>query len=516
MEAVLASQASLTLALEAGHAGTFEWDIRRNKSRWSPQFERLYGVPPGTFEPIYEAWSSRVEPEDLRVVEAGISATLQERRGEYAYEFRAILPDQSRRWLAGRARFAYAADGTPLHMHGINVDIDERKRAEQAIRRAHERLAFALDRLDGFLYEYDIESGQTERSEGFARVLGYDPAEVPPHSDWWGARIHPDDYARVIGEGRAAQASDAAGYSLEYRVRHCDGHYLTVWDRGQIERDAAGRALRVLGTTINITERKAGEAERSALLGQVQEALQATSTALARAEDATRERDLLISIAAHDLRSPLTVILGQAQLLHRRAVRAGLDERDQRTLATVVEQAERLNQMIVALLDLSRIHEGRLMIDPRPLDLLALLERVVREVRSTVTAHSLSLYVPPVPLTLEADPIRLEQVLHNLLGNAVKYSPNGGPIEVAVEPEADAVRILIRDYGIGIPAAALPHLFTRFYRAPNAAARATTSSMGIGLFVVRELVQAHGGTVAVTSAEGAGSTFTVRLPLRRS
>jgi PAS domain S-box-containing protein len=512
LEQLRTSQARLALAIQAGHAGIFEWDIRNNVNRWSPELEALYGLPPGSFEASYEAWRRQVDPEDVDAVEAGLLEAMEERRDEHAYEFRVVLPDGSRRWLAGRGRFEYDPEGAPLRMIGINIDIDDRKRGEEALRRAHERLSLALERLDGFLYEYHIDTGFTERSEGFARVIGYDPETVPAHSEWWRAQIHPDDLAFVIASMDAAQHGAAAGYAVEYRVRHRDGHYRTVWDRGQIERDAHGRAVRVLGTTINISERKQAEAERLELLVQVQQALEATEVALAGAEAATRERDLLISIAAHDLRSPLTVILGQAQLLQRRAARTGLDERDQRTVALIADQAERLNQMIEALLDVSRIQEGRLTIMPQPLDLVGALERVVGAVRSTVSVHELALSTPRSTLTINADPIRLEQVLHNLLGNAVKYSPNGGQIEVAVEAAADMARIYIRDQGIGIPTEALPHLFTRFYRAPNAT-RQATSSMGVGLYVVRELVQAHGGSIRVESIEGVGSTFTVELPL---
>ncbi|NJM08141.1 HAMP domain-containing histidine kinase, partial [Candidatus Gracilibacteria bacterium] len=228
-----------------------------------------------------------------------------------------------------------------------------------------------------------------------------------------------------------------------------------------------------------------------------------------RPPPATRPADL---DRAHDLRTPLTVILGQAQLLQRRAIRAGLDERNQRTLDTIAEQAERLNQLIAALLDLSRIQEGRLTIQPESLDLGALLTRVVSEVQSMETVHAVILRPLPSPLILDADPLRLEQVLRNLLSNAVKYSPQGGTITIWAERNGQQVQVHISDQGIGIPDEALPHLFTRFYRAPNATVQ-TTSSLGIGLFVVRELVHAHGGTITVTTAVDQGSTFTVSLPL---
>jgi PAS domain S-box-containing protein len=392
------------------------------------------------------------------------------------------------------------------------IDITERKRSEEALRQSNERLKLALDRLDGFLYDFDVQTGRAERSDGFARILGYEPGAVPATDTWWIEQLHPDDREQALAQGIAVLESAAVSYDQQYRVRHRDGRYLTVWDRGLIERDEYGRPVRLLGTTIDVTAQKKADVERAELLVRERQAHQQTEAALAQAEAATRERDLLISIAAHDLRTPVTVILGQAKLLQRRAAREGLGERNQRTLDPIVEQAGRLNQMIAALLDLSRIQEGRLTIQPEPLDLGPFLTRIVSAMRSMTTTHKLTLEPLHSPLVLYADPLRLEQVFLNLLGNAVKYSPSGGNIAVWAERDGQRVRIHISDQGIGIPDEALPHLFTRFYRAPNATVQ-TTGSLGIGLFVVRELVQAHGGTITVTTAVDQGSTFTVSLPL---
>lgn len=405
------------------------------------------------------------------------------------------------------------ADGQVEGITCAGVDITTSKHSEQALKQANERLLLALNCLDGFMYEDNAHTGRVERSDGMARVLGYAPDEVPTTTSWWIEQIHPDDRELLIQQTIALLESDKASYSNEYRVRHKNGQYRTMLDRGVIERDEQGQVVRVLGTTIDITERKQADAERAELLIRERQAHRATEAALARAEAATRERDLLISIAAHDLRTPLTVILGQAQLLQRRAVRAGLDERSQHILVTITEQAERLNQMVATLLDLSRIQEGRLTIQPEPLELGTLLGHVVTAVQSTVTIHELVLRAPDQFIILHADPLRLEQVFLNLLGNAVKYSPNGGTITIWTECDERLVRVHIRDQGIGIPDEALPHLFARFYRAPNATQQ-TISSLGVGLFIVREIVQAHGGTITVTSAVDNGSTFTVCLPVQ--
>lgn len=230
------------------------------------------------------------------------------------------------------------------------------------------------------------------------------------------------------------------------------------------------------------------------------------------AQDAVRVRDQFLSIASHELKTPLTALLGNAQLLQRRAIREGsFSARDQRALHVIADQAVRLNKMIAALLDISRIEMGQLSIERVPMDLSALARRVVAEMQPTLERHTIDYADAGAPLWVEGDELRLEQVLHNLIGNAVKYSPAGGTVTVRVEQRDSRVCAVIQDQGIGIPAESVPQLFTRFYRADNVNPQ-NISGMGIGLFVVKEIITLHGGTVEVTSQESQGSTFTICLP----
>jgi PAS domain S-box-containing protein len=230
------------------------------------------------------------------------------------------------------------------------------------------------------------------------------------------------------------------------------------------------------------------------------------------AQQAIQVRDTFLSIASHELKTPLTTILGHAQMLQRRSLREGnFSDRDKRALSVVAAQSARLNRMIVALLDISRIQTGQLSIDRAPLDLGQLAQRVVDDFQPMLDQHHVVLSVPDEVLIVEGDELRLEQVLQNLLQNAVKYSPQGGAVLVQVSECESNVCLSVTDEGIGIPEEALPRLFSRFYRAENAQER-KISGMGIGLFVVREIVELHGGRVEVTSQEGIGSTFTLVLP----
>ena len=178
----------------------------------------------------------------------------------------------------------------------------------------------------------------------------------------------------------------------------------------------------------------------------------------------------------------------------------------------IIEQSRRLNRMIVALLDISRIQSGQLSIEQAPVDLGRLVRRVIAEVRPSLAQHVIEEYIGGPHLQIMGDELRLEQVLQNLLQNAIKYSPAGGIITVRLAQHNDMARVSISDEGIGVPADAMPRLFQRFYRADNADPR-HISGMGVGLYVVREILQLHGGHVEVESVEGSGSTFTVVLPL---
>lgn len=223
-----------------------------------------------------------------------------------------------------------------------------------------------------------------------------------------------------------------------------------------------------------------------------------------------RQKDEFLSLASHELKTPLTSIKGYTQVLLSRAEQSGTPEREQRALHTIAKQVDRMAGLVGELLDVSRIDSGQLRMDFAAVDLAALTARVIEQVQLATTRHELVLSdTGPVPIIGDAD--RLEQVITNLLENAVKYSPDGGRIDITVRRHADEAHLTIRDYGIGIPQDQVPHLFTRFYRAQNVGS--TISGLGLGLYITHEIVQRHGGTVTVESREGSGSTFRVTLPV---
>ncbi|MGI8856012.1 MAG: GAF domain-containing protein [Thermomicrobiales bacterium] len=218
-----------------------------------------------------------------------------------------------------------------------------------------------------------------------------------------------------------------------------------------------------------------------------------------------QQRQDFIAMVAHDLKNPLTTMKGYAQLLQRRGAYS------ERNVATIVAQADRLERLIDDLRDVTRIDAGHLALDRAPVDLAALVRANVEESRALSEAHTIHLEMPDEPVTGLWDAGRLAQVIENLLSNAVKYSPDGGTIRVRVDGTEDEARLAVIDEGIGIPPEALARVFERFYRSDTGVA-ANRKGLGLGLYISKALVEAHGGTITAESLSPTGSAFSVTLP----
>ena len=317
---------------------------------------------------------------------------------------------------------------------------------------------------------------------------------------------------------------------------------------------AAGRLTRSLTALARAADALAAEqldaplptstaSELVRLSGAFREMRGRLATRTAEREEAIRMRDNVLGTVSHDLKNPLTTIALRAHVLQDEAAEllqdseASEDGAATRVLGSTARQVEltdrlaamadglgrivgtthKMQSMIDELVDTARLHTGeRLDLKKRPVDLIALARLVADEYRQTAERHRIEFEAEGEELVGEWDAARLERVLHNLAGNAVKYSPDGGTVAISVRRHAngaghDAAVVSVRDQGLGIPAADVPHLFQRFYRASNVAGR--IRGTGLGLYSAREIIAQHGGTLEVASREGHGSTFTIRLPL---
>ena len=222
-------------------------------------------------------------------------------------------------------------------------------------------------------------------------------------------------------------------------------------------------------------------------------------------------KDDFLAVTAHELRTPVTALLGYSNLMVRRAEQAGWHDRDLHALRMIATQAQRLTELVNGLVDVSRVQTGTLELSYQTLDLHAVVRQAAAAMRAEVVEHTILVEGPQEPVMVRADAKRLNQVISHLIGNALKYSPWGGSVQVRVWKDGEA-HVSVTDGGIGIPEEALPRLFQRFYRANNVDSD-RISGLGIGLYILKELVDAHHGRIDVRSVPNQGTTFEVTLPL---
>jgi PAS domain S-box-containing protein len=301
---------------------------------------------------------------------------------------------------------------------------------------------------------------------------------------------------------RAVHEGETVRHQQE-TIRRTDGTTLPVL----VNAVALGRRL-LAGVPAEVGSQPTGPAEPVALV------VHQDVTALKAAEQL---KDEFLGIAAHELRTPLAVLKGFVQTLIVQTARGKgpqLVEWQLEALQSIDQATARLVELTEDLLDVTRLQAGRLALHVDPTDLVALARRVVTRLQMTTERHTLSLATSVEHLVAQVDPRRMEQVLSNLIGNAIKYSPEGGSIEVTIREEEQAHEALlcVSDHGIGIPAQQQLLVFGRFARADNARAHGIGGT-GLGLYLCRELVERHGGRIWFESTEGQGSTFFVALPL---
>jgi PAS domain S-box-containing protein len=363
---------------------------------------------------------------------------------------------------------------------------------DATVRRNEERLRLATQEAQVAVWEYDFVAGQMTRTENHDGLYGLPPQVVWTY-DCFISATHPDD---VPASDRAIQEACAPGgpddYAVDFRVIWADGstHWLACTGH-IVARDASGRATLVRGTLSDVTRLKTVEAEL---------------------REAVRVRDEFLQIASHELNTPLTPLTLKLSSLQRLADSGTLSPDAVRGHVEVARrQVRRLGGLIRDLLDVTRLSRGRLQLslaDASLSDLVAAVaERCAAEAQRSGCRVDLAI-APEV--TGHWDGGRLEQVVENLLGNAFKYG-QGRPIHVEVKRDGASAVLVVRDEGIGIEAEALPRIFDKFERAASARHH---GGLGLGLYIVKQIVDGHGGSIRATSEPGHGATFEVRLPLR--
>jgi PAS domain S-box-containing protein len=478
----------LQLALDAGAIiGTWVWSIPDDRFIADERFAHGFGVDPDAIReglPL-QVLFDRIHPEDRARVMQAVDGALA-RGGRYRCDYRVRRPEGGYRWIIARGRVELDPDGKPLRFPGVLIDDSERRTIEAERDQANALLHTFIEAVPGVVYAKDREGRLILGNRGVAELLGTNAfvgkTDLELIADKAQARRVMDNDRRIMASGVAEQ--------VEEHIDLADGTRAVWLSTKAPMRDAQGNVIGLIGTSLDITDRK-----------RMVEAL----------EEGDRRKDEFLAMLAHELRNPMAPISTAAQLLQL----APADPARVREVAQVIlRQVTHMTGLVDDLLDVSRVTRGLVTFDRERVDVRAVFALATEQVAPLIRSrgHALVCEPPACSAVVVGDRHRLVQVVSNLLNNAAKYTPKGGRIVLACECTPEQVRIRVTDNGIGMEPALVPVVFDLFTQAARGPDRAL-GGLGFGLALVRTIVDAHGGTVTAHS-DGAdrGSTFTVVLP----
>jgi PAS domain S-box-containing protein len=471
----------------------------RNEMYVSPQIESLLGFTQAEWLNDPVLWYRQTHPGDRERVSKNFATTCLTGK-PFKETFRVLTKSGDTVWVNAAAKLVRDAHGGLLFLQGVGFDVTEQFRAaearDQLLREQMARAQADRDRtrlremfinLPAALWLLDGEDHRVEIMNPIAqRVFGVGPDGLgQPFRD-----VFPDLAEHVLADLDDIRRGDRLVLRKQVRVQSPEWARPRYFDFVSQPLEGYERGL-LLAHATETTEQV--EAQR-----QIEEAL--------------RLRDEFMAVAAHELRTPITSVMGQSQLALRQLSRdASIDKsRISRSLEVIVRQSSKLSQLIAQLLDISRLESGKLTIERERADLVPVVSQVVDNARLLGTPHELSVEAPSL-LEADVDALRFEQVVTNLVTNAIKYSPEGGAIDVVLRATERDVELSVRDHGIGVPPEKRARIFERFYQAHGDSHQ---QGLGLGLYIGRQIVELHGGQIRVEFPDDGGSRFIVTLPLR--
>jgi len=479
----------LLLAVRAARIVAWDWDTGTDKVTVSANAAEVFGTPAEANAIAVQGLMDAVHPDDRNRVRSALDTASD--GGSFRYRYRFHPRDgRGERWFEtiGRAVNVGGGGGGAHHYAGITIDLTDQMLAQERLQESEARFRAIVDTTPGIVYVTERDGTSQFVSRSFYEYTGL-PVGAASGRGWLTA-LHPDDIDRV--QRLTSHVGSPAGIAeVRYRLRSAEGQYRWFLDRYRPIVDDAGRVSKWLGTSIDIHD-----------LVTAEQAL----------KDTDRRKDEFLATLAHELRNPLAPIRNALEIVRQA-------ELDRATTTRVLDMMERqlvqLVRLIDDLLDLSRITRDRIELRRERTTLASVVGNAVETVRPLIAerVHELSLGMPAEEIRLWADPTRLSQIIANLLHNAAKYTDPGGHITLRAERREQELMLWVEDDGIGIPPDLLPVIFDMFRQSPHTVAR-SLGGLGIGLTLVRRLVELHGGSIeAMSAGSGLGSRFTVRLPL---
>lgn len=486
-EQLATSEERWELAISGANDGVWDWDLQSGELFLSDRWKTMLGYQPDEISNQFSEWETRIHPDDVEKVMQEVNRHLDGRSLLYQVEHRVRCKDGRYRWILARGKAVRDADGKPTRFLGSHSDIDERVAAETRLRLRTAQLnaIFTLS-PDGFVAFGDKDSIEYV-STAFTVITGLAAHEVIGLSE---AGLIDRLGALCIADSRGNQLAIDALRSPGDDVQQVHGRSLL---------DLAGPALR----TIEVGRRRSSGQNVSKIF-YVRDVTHET--------EVDRMKSEFLSTAAHELRTPMVSILGFSELLLNN------NDYDQETVTELVETIHRQSKLMAAiineLLDLARIEARHGQdFEIEPLDLNGLVREAVQSFRFPEDNRVPVVHLPPLPAETQGDRRKITQAVLNVLSNAFKYSPQGGEISIHLQPKARSGRagfsIEVRDYGIGMAADSVARVCERFFRADSSGAILGT---GLGMSIVKEIIELHGGALDVSSVLGEGALVSLWLP----
>jgi PAS domain S-box-containing protein len=491
--------AYLAAIVESSDDAIISADLEGTIKSWNRGAERLYGYMAP--EVIGRPMTMMIVPRDRESEESRILERIKKGERISHYETVRRRKDGTEVEVSLTVSPILGQGGDVIGISKTARDISERKRAEEALRESRERFRALVEATAQVVWAAAPNGEAVEDSPSWRAFTGQ------TYEQWrgwgWLDTVHPDDREGLAELWRQSVAEKSV-VNVEYRIRHVSGEWRWTAVRAVPILNPDGSMHGWVGMNADVTERKRAEEERLLLLASER-------GARSEAEEANRSKDEFLATVSHELRSPLNAILGWARLLRDPGVRAGQLER---ALEIVERNAQAQARLIEDLLDVSRIVSGKLSLQMRPFILNSVTRGAVADLRPAAEARGVDLRLTEgEDLHLIGDADRLQQVVWNLLSNAIKFTPEGGQTEVELKRVGERAELRVRDTGRGISPEFLPHVFDRFQQFTRADASGR-AGLGLGLAIVRHIVEAHGGSVTAESpGVGQGATFICKFPL---
>jgi PAS domain S-box-containing protein len=393
-------------------------------------------------------------------------------------------------------------EGKVLSLLGITEDITERKQKEEALRENEQRLKLATASAKIGVWDLDIIHNVLRWDNQMLELYGLDRNSFDNSVEAWKNSLHPDDRLQAMEDYKAALRGER-DFNVEFRVVWPDGTIKTLKGNAIVLRDIKGVARRMIGVNMDVSEEKKRLEELYLLNAYLQSAREV-------AEKATLMKSRFLDVAAHELRTPVTAFSLLLQLTQKQLAKGIPVEVS--ILTRLKIQGDRISRLVVDLLDVSRLERGVMTLDRKPTNIVSLIHECLEDFKLRKSNRNLIFSEPKNPIELNIDPIRIYQVISNLLDNASKYTPENTSIEVIIETKHNIVRVSVKDYGPGILAKHQAELFSPFSRLSDELTD-KSGGLGLGLFICRSIIELHGGKIGLNSEVGLGSTFYFELPI---